>query len=111
MKGKVILLMSETIGTGEPDLGVVVLESFLTVVKSRPLPYAVFCMHRGVLALTPKSPASLHLAELAEAGVKVLACKTCVDYYDVESDLQAGEVSSMGAFVDLAADHEVVTIC
>ena len=73
-------------------------------------PAAIFCMNRGVYALTRQSFASVHLAELAEAGVSVLACGTCVDHYDVRDELTAGEVSGMAVFVDLAAKHDVLTI-
>ncbi len=111
MKNKMILLTTDRFGTGDDALGTAVLESYFAVVKSRPgLPAVIFCANRGVLALTRKSLASLHIGELEKAGVRVLACKTCVDFYDVEEQLLTGTVSSMGDFVDLSAEHEVVTI-
>ncbi|MCY9515508.1 DsrE family protein [Paenibacillus apiarius] len=111
MKGKVILLTSDSIGAQENGLGATILETFLTLLKQREeKPAAIFCMNRGVLALTSRSLASLQLAELARAGVPVLACKTCVDHYGIADELAAGEISSMGAFVDLASQHEVVTL-
>ena len=111
MRNKVILLASDQLGAGDPGLGQNILETFFVLLKQRQdPPAAVFCMNRGVLALTKRSFASVHLAELAQAGVPVLACRTCVEFYDVESQLTAGEVSSMAVFVDLAAKHEVLTI-
>jgi len=111
MKNKVILLASDQIGAGDAGLGQNVLETFLVLLKQRAeLPAAIFCMNRGVFCLTKRSFASVHLAELARAGVRVLACRTCVEFYDVLDQLTAGEVSSMGEFVALAAEHEVLTI-
>ena len=111
MRNKVILLASDQFGFGDQNLGQGVLETFFVVLKQRDeLPAAVFCMNRGVYALTKQSFASVHLAELAEAGVQVLACGTCVDHYGVREELTAGEVSGMAVFVDLAAKHEVLTI-
>ena len=111
MRNKVILLTTDQFGTGDAALGESVLETFFVLMKQRDeLPAAVFCMNRGVFALTTSSFASVHLAEMADAGVNVLACKTCVDHYDVGSRLKAGEISSMATFVELAATHDVLTI-
>ena len=111
MKDKVILISSDQLGTGDAELGRSVLETFLVVLKQRDeLPAAIFCMNRGVFTLTRASFAHVHLAELAAAGVRVLACGTCVDFYDVREQLAAGEVSGMAVFVELAATHEVLTI-
>ena len=111
MKNKVILLTSDRFGDGDPALGESVLETFFVLLKQRDeLPAAVFCMNRGVYALTGRTFASLHLAEMEKAGVSVLACRTCVEHYGVEESLKAGEISSMAAFIDLAARHDVLTI-
>ncbi|NGP60245.1 DsrE family protein [Paenibacillus thiaminolyticus] len=111
MKNKVILLTSDRIGAEENGLGPSVLETFLTLLKQQEeLPAAIFCMNRGVLALTSRSMSSLQLADLATAGVPVLACKTCVDHYGIADELEAGEISSMGEFVQLASRHEVLTL-
>ena len=111
MKDKVILLTSDQFGTGDAQLGQSLLEKLFVLTKQRDeLPKAVFCMNRGVFALTRKSFASVHLAEMAKAGVDVFACGTCVEHYGIADQLSAGEVSSMKAFIELAAQHEVLTI-
>lgn len=111
MENKVILLQSDRIGDEADGLGATILETFLTVLKSDGhRPVAIFCMNRGVLTLTAESLCSLKLTELEEAGVKVLACKTCVDHYGIEDQLVCGEISGMAAFVELAAKHPVITI-
>ena len=111
MKNKVILVSSDQLGKGDAELGEGVLETFFTLLKQREdLPAAVFCMNSGVFALTGRSLVSLQLKELEEKGVEVLACKTCVDYYGVENELQAGKISGMPTFIDLASKYEVITI-
>ena len=113
MNRKVIFLTTDSFGDGDRELGVRLLETFLTLLKQREqeqLPAAVFCVNRGVLALTEQSFASLHLKELANRGVPVLACGTCVNYYGIQDQLAAGEVSSMGRFMELAAQYEVLTL-
>ena len=111
MKNKVILLASDQLGNGEKELGEGILETFFTVLKQKEeLPVAIFCMNRGVFTLTEESLVSLQLADLERKGVDVLACKTCVDYYELNEKLVTGKVSGMAQFVDLASEYEVITI-
>lgn len=111
MKNKVILLASDQLGNGEKELGKGILETFFTILKQKEeLPVAVFCMNSGVFTLTEESLVSLQLADLEGKGVEVLACKTCVDYYELNEKLVTGKVSGMAQFVELASEYEVITI-
>lgn len=111
MKNKVILVSSDQLGKGDKELGEGVLETFFTLLKQREdLPAAVFFMNRGIFTLTDESFVSVHLKEMEEKGVDILACKTCVDHYEVESKLAAGKISGMAHFIELAAQYEVITI-
>jgi len=111
MDNKVIFLTTDSFGNGDRELGAQLLETFVNLLKQREaLPAAVFCVNRGVLALTEQSFASLHLKELEDKGVPVLACGTCIDYYNIREQLVTGEVSSMGRFMELAEKYEVMTI-
>lgn len=111
VRNKIILLGTDSWGKGDEPLGNTILESFFTILKQeKDRPAAIFCMHRGVLTLTDASVISLHLKEIQEQGVPVLACKTCVDYYEVSDKLSAGEISTMKRFIELSAEHEVFTI-
>ncbi len=111
MKNKVILLSSDQLGKGEPGLGEGLLETFFTLLKQQEeLPVAVFCMNRGVFTLTEDSFVSLQLKELEEMGLEVLACKTCVDFYELNDKLAAGKISGMADFIKLASQYEVLTL-
>ncbi|WP_428910845.1 DsrE family protein [Niallia sp. Krafla_26] len=111
MKNKVILLSSDQLGKGEKELGEGLLETFFTILKQKEgLPVAVFCVNRGVFTLTEESLVSLQLAELQNKGVDILACKTCVDYYELNEKLVAGKISGMDQFIGLASEFEVITL-
>jgi selenium metabolism protein YedF len=111
LKNKVILLTSDQLGTGDRELGEGILETFFTILKQKEeLPAAVFCMNRGVFTLTESSLASLHLKELEEKGVEILACKTCVDFYELNDKIVAGKISGMAQFIELASKYEVITL-
>lgn len=111
MNNKVILISSNQLGRGDEQLGENVLETFLTLLKQRDdKPYAIFLMNSGVLTATEDSFCSVHLKEMEDAGVKIYACKTCIDHYDVEAKLAAGEISGMPHFIELASKYEVITL-
>ncbi|CAH2713507.1 hypothetical protein BACCIP111895_00643 [Neobacillus rhizosphaerae] len=111
MKNKVILVSSNQLGRGDQVLGENILETFFTILKQKEeLPVAVFCMNSGVLTLTSESFVSVHLKELEDKGVEILACKTCADHYEISEKLTVGKISGMGDFIDLAAKYEVITI-
>lgn len=111
MENKVILLSSDQLGMGEPALGEDILETFFTILKQKEkLPKAIFCMNRGVFTLTESSFVSLQLIEIEKKGVDILACKTCVDYYELGEKLVAGNISSMAHFIELASKYEVLTL-
>jgi selenium metabolism protein YedF len=111
MNNKVILVSSNQLGRGSKELGENILETFFTVLKQRDvLPAAVFCMNSGVLTMTEDSFVSVHLKELEEKGVEILACKTCVDHFEVQNKLSVGKISGMADFVELSSKYEVLTI-
>ncbi|MCP8968284.1 transcriptional regulator [Ectobacillus ponti] len=111
MKQKVVLLGSNVIGKGNEALGEVILETFFTLLKQQEqVPYAVFCMNSGVLAMTEQSLVHVHLQELERRGTRMLACKTCAEAYEVADALAVGEIGTMQDFVKLASEFEVLTI-
>ena len=111
MENKVILVLSDQLGQGDKALGEGVLETFFTLLKQKEQkPKAIFCMNRGVFTLTDQSLVSVHLKELENQGVSVLACKTCADYYEVSDKLTAGKISGMDKFIELSSQYEVLTL-
>ncbi|MCT8138994.1 DsrE family protein [Anaerobacillus sp. CMMVII] len=111
MKESVILVNSQFLGKGDDILGEGLLETFFTLLKqTNDLPEAVFFVNSGVLALTERSLASLHIKELEDKGVSILACKTCINYYEIEHQLISGQVSSMKQFIELASKFRVITL-
>jgi selenium metabolism protein YedF len=111
MKNKVILVASDQFGKGDEGLGQTVMETFFVLLKQKEeKPAAIFCVNRGVFLLTNQSLVAPHLKELSDAGVPVLACKTCVDFYQLEDQLYTGEISGMNHFLELASKYEVFTL-
>ncbi len=48
---------------------------------------------------------------LEESGVEIIACGTCLDYYDIRKAITVGRISNMEEIVGVMMDYEkVVTI-
>ena len=111
LKNRVLVLRSEGMGEGDRLLGLTILANFLRLcLEAAEKPRAVFCYNGGVKLLTGDSLVLAHLQELAKAGVKIEACRTCVDHFGIREQLQVGELSTMGQFVEYLQECEVVML-
>lgn len=111
MKNKVILISTNSFGTGDLALGEKLLENFCSLLtQNKQLPTAIFCMNKGVYNLIKGSPVSEPLKELAALGVDILGCRTCIDYYKLSDEIVVGSQSSMLKFIELAGENEIITI-
>jgi hypothetical protein len=74
-------------------------------------PQAMCFYTRGVVLLCEGSPALLGLQLLAGLGVRLVACQTCLQHYQLTDKLRIGEVGGMNDIVALldAAD-KVITV-
>ena len=111
MKNKVILVNSNQLGKGDENLGEMLMETFFTLLKQREgKPHAIFLLNSGVHLATDESLVSVHLKELSESGVEVLACTTCLNHYHLLEKLVVGSASTMGKFIELAERYEIITL-
>ncbi len=111
---KLILLTCEGIGRGEDDLGHVLLANFLRTVGAREEKPAAIVLMNGAVRLacpgTEAFEAQEHLRELADDGVPVLACRTCLEAFGLVDKVQIGQIGGMPQFVEMMAAHEVITL-
>lgn len=111
MKDKVIVLSADGLGRGDERLGQLLMANFLRQLGELPeKPKALFLLNSGVKLVTEGSNALEHLERLQAAGVDILSCRTCIEWFDLEDKVRVGKISSMAAFIQLAADHEVITV-
>jgi intracellular sulfur oxidation DsrE/DsrF family protein len=110
-KGRVLLLGSQGIGRGDDSLGVTILQNFLKTLLANPLrPDKIVCWNAGVKLLTADSPAIGVLQDLEGVGVEILACKTCVEFFELQGKLRTGEVTTMPIIGDLLLRSDVLTV-
>ncbi len=95
-KPHVIVFSSDTMGSGPPELGAVLLKAFVNTIKDvTPLPSHLVFYNAGVHLAVEGSALIEPLAELQSMGIAILACGTCLDYFNVKDKLRVGAVSNM----------------
>ena len=94
--GTVVLVNGETMGRGDDRLGATVLGNFLrSLATIEPKPDAVVFVNAAVKLLGPGSQSLEALGVLDDAGVDILACATCVDFFGLTRDLKVGRATQM----------------
>lgn len=112
MAGTVIVLHAAEMGRGSDELGAKLTGSFLrTIATLDPKPEAIVFYNAAVRLLGPGSQVLEPLRALDAAGVDLLACVTCLEYFALTDKLETGHVSNMREIAQrlLAAD-KVITI-
>jgi selenium metabolism protein YedF len=92
----VVILSDNHMGRGDDVLGDVLIRSFIhTLLQLKPLPDAIICYNAGVKLAVKDSPVLDDLQQLAQAGVDILVCGTCVNYFGLGDQVAAGHISNM----------------
>ncbi|MCI5197390.1 MAG: sulfurtransferase-like selenium metabolism protein YedF [Candidatus Electrothrix sp. AW5] len=98
--GLVYVISSASMGQGSADLGWALLQTYVqTIHKIEPLPEKILLYNEGVRLVAEDSGALQALKELQEQGVEILACGTCLNYYELTSALQVGKIADMYAIM------------
>jgi selenium metabolism protein YedF len=93
----VLVVQSEFMGRGEHDeLGDILMRGFFhTLGEVEPLPDSIIFFNSGVKLVAEGSPVLEDLQALQQQGLELLACGTCLGYYDLKDQVAVGEVSNM----------------
>ena len=111
-RGTVVLVGGEVMGRGDDGLGAKVLANFLrTLAAVEARPEAVVFYNAAVKLLGPGSASLEALRQLDDAGVDLLACVTCLEFFHLADRLAVGQVSNMREIVQrVMAATKVVTV-
>lgn len=106
-----ILIQSDIMGGPDETLGRILMVNFVRLLGQREsLPAYVVLINGGLRLAIRGAEALEHLQRLQQRGVRIVICKTCVDYFDVEKDLAAGEIDGMVRIIDILSSHNVLTL-
>ncbi|RLD53422.1 MAG: sulfurtransferase-like selenium metabolism protein YedF [Bacteroidetes bacterium] len=107
----VVCIKGELMGDGDPELGRLLMETFMDNLKlQEQLPTHVVLYNGGVKLAMKDSPVCNSLTELEELGTRIMLCGTCIDHYGLQFDIGVGMISNMVVITEtLAAAGHVVT--
>lgn len=106
-KNTVVVVSANHMGEGEGELGKNLLKAFLYALSQQEQLPRTILFYNGGAALTCEGSLSLEdLQSMAERGVEILTCGTCLNFYGLTEKLQVGGVTNMYDIVEkqLAAD-------
>lgn len=92
----VICFTKDSMGTGDEDLGSLLVKSFINTIKdTSPLPETLVFYNSGIKLTLDDSPVAAPLLELEKCGIRILVCGTCLDFFRKKEKVRVGTVSNM----------------
>jgi selenium metabolism protein YedF len=109
---KTFMILTDSMGSGDPELGRILMGNFLyTLARNEVAPARLMFANAGVRLACEGSTALEDLELLAEKGVPIGSCGTCLDHLGLRDALAVGSVGTMSDSVALlCGDADVVTI-
>ena len=97
----IVAVSSDRMGEGNDELGHVLMKGFIfAVTQLDELPEKMVFYNGGAKLTVEDSPALEDLKSLAERGVEIMTCGTCLDYYGIKDKLAVGTVTNMYSIVE-----------
>jgi len=95
-KDLTIAIGSDRMGNGEEKIGRILIKSFIYTVKETiPRPKIMVFYNTGVFLTCEGSEVLDDLKVLEDAGVEIISCGTCLDYYNLKERLKVGQIGNM----------------
>jgi selenium metabolism protein YedF len=94
--GKLVLFIaSDIVGRGSDELGVILMRALMpTFLEVEPKPQVIVLMNNGVKLAVSDSPVLEDLQALADKGVEILVCGTCLKYFELTDKVAVGQISN-----------------
>lgn len=95
-KDLTIVFNSDKMGEGSEELGKILVKGLMyTIRETTPLPRTLIFYNGGVKLTCEGSEALDDLKAMESAGVEVLSCGLCLDYYGIVDKLAVGQITNM----------------
>lgn len=92
----VIVITTKLFGQGSEEFGEILMNSYIyALTEVEPMPKTLIFVNSGVFLTTENSEAENSLQLLANAGVEIITCGACLNFYGLEDKLIIGSVSNM----------------
>ncbi len=109
---EIIILNSEYMGQGNDDLGKTLIGAFLRKLWAGDKKPSAIILYNSAAKLIATGSETLDVMDgLYSAGVDILACGTCVEFYDLKEQIRTGRISNMEEICTMLMEaSKVITI-
>ncbi|WP_372774575.1 DsrE family protein [Mangrovibacterium sp.] len=99
LKNTLIQITQEGMGNGDNELGLLLLKNYLSLLsEENERPRVIAFYNAGVKLLANGSPLVRQFKDLENAGIRLVACKTCLKHYNLLDQI---EVGIQGTMIDI----------
>lgn len=109
---RLVVINNDKMGQGDEELGARLIANFLSKLIDAQLKPKIVVLYNSGVKLAAKGSAVLEsLHSLENLGVEIICCGTCVNFYGLADQMEAGRVSDMPEIVKvLTGAKATVTI-
>lgn len=108
-KNVVVVIGTNKMGFGNDELGAALIKSFVfALTQQDELPSSVLFYNGGVNLTCEDSPVLEDLKKMADEGVTIMSCGTCLNFCGLTEKLAVGEVTNMYEIVARQMKADVV---
>lgn len=109
MAPKVIVIQGEGLGRGDDRLGTLLMANFLRLLgDSESRPARLIFWNSGVRLVCRDSGVLDYLLQLEKKGVELLACTTCLEYFDLVDKQVVGKPTTMAKSIMSMMEYDVI---
>jgi intracellular sulfur oxidation DsrE/DsrF family protein len=112
MKSTVIVFNRNGMGNGPEELGKTLVKNYLDLlINEKNLPAALLFYGEGVKLICDDLQVTDSLSALERKGVNLIACKTCLTYFGLISEVKVGRVGTMADILTFQLEAgKVITV-
>ncbi len=104
-----IVIPDRSMGRGSSELGDVLIRGFFHALSEQDeLPGKIIFFNSGVQLVIDGSEVIEDLHCLEEAGVEIIACGTCLDFFKCKDKIRVGKISNMYTIVETMMESEKI---
>ena len=97
----VVYINSATLGRGDDDLGTTLMEAYLDTLANFAAEIShIILVNSGVKLACRDSTVIDQLRNLANTGISVLSCGTCINFFELKDKLVVGDISNMFEIIE-----------
>jgi len=102
MKNSLLQITQNGMGQGDEALGIQLVTNYLKlIISEHKLPKFIALYNGGVKLICAGSPAIEALKTIEESGVTIVACKTCLNHFQLIDSVEVGMVGTMIDIIEL----------